>query len=111
MFEWLLALMPVTHVAPPPKDYYIGVVAAEVGYVTVIPDAPVTKPLVDTKDCKKCNGTGRIRTGDDQHWTDCPDCEPKDDTGFTPADKPRASMELQVKPLPPVPPTRASSTN
>lgn len=104
MIEWLLALLPVTHVEPPKKDY-VGVVAAEVAYIALLPDPPVTKPLVDTKDCKRCNGTGRIRTGDDINWTDCPDCEPKTSRSkeMMPADMPAASMELQVKPLPPVP--------
>jgi len=103
MLEWILALAPVTHAEPPKKDY-IGVVAAEAAYVALLPDSPVNKPLIDTKDCKRCNGTGRIRTGDDINWTDCPDCEPKDGAlkGGVKETGPLPSMRLQVKPLPPV---------
>lgn len=105
MFEWLLALAPVTYAEPPKKDY-IGMVAAEVAYAALLPDSPVNKPLVDTKDCARCNRTGKIPTGDSNHpWTDCPDCEPKNgdkvklqSSGLNPA------MRLQAKPLPPVKP-------
>lgn len=72
MFDWLLFLVPPA--APPQRDY-VGLVAAEVAYASL--DAPdIEKPKVPTKDCKTCNGTGRVRTGDDQGWTKCPDCEP-----------------------------------
>jgi hypothetical protein len=99
MFEWLLFAAPVTYAEPPKKDY-VGVVAAEVAYAALLPDPQVVKPLVDTKDCTKCNGRGKIRTGDDQGWTDCPDCEPKE--GAIKESGPLPSMRLQVKPLPPV---------
>jgi hypothetical protein len=99
MFDWLVLLAPVQHVETPKKDY-IGVVAAEAAYAGMLPDAPVVKPLVDTKDCKRCNGVGKIRTGDDQGWTDCPDCEKKN--GEMKDAGPMPSMKLQVKPLPPV---------
>lgn len=102
MFEWFLALVPVTHAEPPKKDF-VGVVAAEVAYAAMLPDTPVTKPLVDTKDCDRCNRTGKIPTGDSNHpWTDCPDCEPK--TGLPKLnmkdDGPHPAMKLQLKPLP-----------
>ncbi len=104
MFEWLLALAPVTHVEPPKKDF-VGVVAAEVAYAALLPDTPVVKPLIDTKDCARCNRTGKIPTGDSNHpWTDCPDCEPK--TGAPAGEMkntgPKPSMRLQAHPLPPV---------
>jgi hypothetical protein len=103
MFEWLMLFFPVTYAEPPKKDY-IGMVAAEVAYSALLPDAPVVKPLVDTKDCKRCGGTGKIRTGDTISWTDCPDCEPKDGApkGNVKESAPLPSMKLQVKPLPPV---------
>ena len=103
MFEWFMLFFPVTYAEPPKKDY-IGVVAAEVAYAALLPDAPVIKPLVDTKDCKRCNGAGKIRTGDTISWTDCPDCEPKD--GDAKSDIKESTtlpaMKLQVKPLPPI---------
>lgn len=100
MFDWLLLLTtPVNAHATPPKDYYVGVVAAEVAYASLLPDTPVVKPLVDTKDCTRCNGTGKISTGDHNHpWTDCPDCEPKE--GLIKESAPLPTMKLQVKPLP-----------
>jgi hypothetical protein len=103
MFEWILLAAPVIYATPPQKDY-VGVVAAEAAYASLLPNTPVIKPLVDTKDCKRCNGEGRIRTGDGHAWTDCPDCEPKDGTlKNTTKEAPLApSMKLQVKPLPPV---------
>jgi hypothetical protein len=103
MFEWLLALAPVTYAEPPKKDY-IGMVAAEVAYAALLPDSPVTKPLVDTKDCTRCKGSGKIPTGDSNHpWTDCPDCEPKTgDKVKLQSNGPNPAMRLQVKPLPPV---------
>lgn len=103
MFDWLLVFMPmVPHAQPPQKDY-IGVAAAEVAYVALLPDTPVKKPLVDTKDCKTCNGVGRVRTGDNQGWTDCPDCETKNgNSGSVKTPGPLPSMRLQVQPLPPV---------
>jgi len=104
MIEWLLALLPVTHAEPPKKDF-VGVVATEAAYASLLPDTPVTKPIVDTKDCKRCNGTGKIPTGDSNHpWTDCPDCEPNtgDTSGEMKNTGPRPSMRLQANPLPPV---------
>jgi hypothetical protein len=72
----------------------------------MLPAAPVVKPLVDTKDCTRCNGVGKVRTGDGQGWTDCPECEPKE--GGMKEAGPMPSMKLQVKPLPPVPPAKSS---
>jgi hypothetical protein len=77
MFDWLFYLLaPVMPDAAPQKDY-IGVVAAEAAYAALLPDKEVApKPLVDPKDCNRCNGTGRVRTGDGQGWMKCPDCQP-----------------------------------
>lgn len=102
MFEWVMLAAPVNAHATPKKDYYVGVVAAEVGYASLLPDTAPVKPLVDTKDCTRCNKTGRIPTGDRNNpWTDCPDCETKE--GKMKDAGPLPSMKLQVKPLPSIP--------
>jgi hypothetical protein len=104
MFDWLLALTATT--TAPAKNDFVGVIAANAAYAALAPDAAPVKPLVDTKDCKRCNGTGKIPTGDSNYpWTDCPDCESKPganvlemkDAGLNPA------MRLQSQPLPPAP--------
>jgi ribosomal protein L37AE/L43A len=106
MFDWLLALLPAAQPALPPQKDYVGVLAAETAYVSMAAEKPEEKPLIDTKDCKRCNGLGKIRTGDDINWTDCPDCEPKTEAGdMTPATT-APSMRLQAQPLPPVPTSR-----
>jgi hypothetical protein len=102
MFEWLLALATTNE---PPRQDFVGALAVDAAYASLAPDTAPTKPLVDTKDCKRCNGSGKIPTGDSNHpWTDCPDCEPK--TGDTIMKMqeagPNPAMRLQVKPLPPV---------
>lgn len=79
MFKWLITLLvflfPVNQGA---NQDYVGRIAAEAAYSALLPDAPTpAKPKVPTKDCKTCNGTGRVRSGDDQGWTKCPDCEGK----------------------------------
>lgn len=73
MFEWLFFLLPTAE--PPHKDY-IGAISAEVAYVSVQPKKPITPKPINPADCKTCKGTGRVRTGDDQNWTKCPDCQP-----------------------------------
>jgi hypothetical protein len=94
MFDWLFYLLtPVMSDAPPQKDY-IGLVAAEAAYAALLPDKEV-KPRVDPKDCKTCNGTGRVRSGDDQGWTKCPTCQPM-------------SAAFSLAPLPTVPETPAA---
>lgn len=83
MFKWLLTLVAAILSALTPhgttatKKDYVGLVAAEAAYSALLPDSAPTKPKVPTKDCTTCNGTGRVRTGDDQSWTKCPDCEGK----------------------------------
>jgi hypothetical protein len=77
MFDWLFVLLsPVVPYAEtvPQKDY-IGLVAAEAAYSALLPESAPVKPKVPTKDCKTCNGTGRVRSGDNISWTKCPDCE------------------------------------
>ena len=81
MFEWLFILLaPVLPDAATQKDY-IGVVAAEAGYAALVPAEKVVKPKVPTKDCKTCDGLGKVRTGDGHSWTKCPDCDPNLDGG------------------------------
>lgn len=84
MFEWLLILLfpaaPVMSNAAPPKDY-IGVVACEAAYASLLParvePAPAPKPLIDPANCPKCKGTKRVPTGDSNNpWTKCPVCQP-----------------------------------
>lgn len=80
MWNFLLWLLSLISPAPavPPVDY-VGAVAADVAYASMAPAAAPTKPKVPRSECKTCDGTGKVRTGDDQGWTKCPDCEP--DTG------------------------------
>lgn len=77
MFKWLAALLvlllPFGRVN---TSDYVGQVAAEAAYSAMLPTSGPAKPKVPTKDCTTCNGTGRVRTGDDNHpWTKCPDCD------------------------------------
>lgn len=68
MFDWLLAF---TTTAAPPKQDFVGVLAVEAAYASLAPDVAPVKPLIDTKDCDRCNRTGKIPTGDSNHpWTD-----------------------------------------
>ena len=82
---WLLSLLGLLTNAPTTQKDYVGVVAAEAAYASLL-DSGTTPEAVTPekkkgpqKDCKTCNGTGRVRSGDKQGWTKCPDCEP--DTG------------------------------
>lgn len=77
MWKWLLTLLaflfPANHT---PNADYVGEIAAHVAYADLLPAAKPVKPKVPTKDCTTCNGTGRVRTGDDNNpWTRCPDCD------------------------------------
>ena len=81
MWEFILSLLSLVDPTVTPKDY-IGPVAAEAAYSAAMPTKQPVKPKVPTSECKTCNGTGRVRTGDDQGWTKCPDCEP--DISLTP---------------------------
>lgn len=73
--EWLLALLFGAAPAAAVPDYTADV-AAEAAYASLLPDTAPVKPKVKTEDCTTCNATGRVRTGDGQGWTKCPDCEP-----------------------------------
>lgn len=97
MFEPLLLLVAQAAPANVPKNYYIGVVAAETAYVAMQPDKAVDT-RIDQKDCKVCNGTGRVRSGDDQGWTKCTNCKPPSENIGAPNVPP--SMRLQARPLP-----------
>lgn len=61
---------------PATQKDYIAVAASEAAYSALLPYKAPVKPKVPTKDCTTCNGTGRVRTGDLQGWTKCPDCDP-----------------------------------
>jgi hypothetical protein len=92
--EWLLALLFGAGAASADQTTdYVGPVAAEAAYAAMQVDTnPAPKPKVDTKDCTTCKGTGRVRTGDDQGWTKCPDCEDK-----SAAQLPRAEVQSSNK--------------
>lgn len=76
MLKWLFALLAFLFPASQVSEHdYVGRIAAEAAYSSLLPTAAPSKPKVPTKDCTTCNGTGRVRTGDDQGWTKCPDCE------------------------------------
>ncbi len=93
MFEWLLWLLSLLAgpAVPVPQDY-IPAVAAEAAYSAMRPADVVVKPKPDTKDCKTCNATGRVRTGDGQGWTKCPDCESRG--GMLPTDAPKSKLTV-----------------
>lgn len=82
MLQWLLLLfftpasMGAADVQTPP-EYYVGVVAAEAAYTTLLPNTPdKPKPQPIDPNCPTCKGTGRVRSGDDLAWTKCPTCQP-----------------------------------
>jgi len=83
MVKWLLLAIAALfgwgapHVVTPKKDY-VGVVAAEAAYASLVREtAPVKpNPPVDPKNCSTCGGTGKVKTGDGQGWTKCPTCQP-----------------------------------
>lgn len=74
MWKWLLSLILALSVSTPTPPDYVGTMAVEAGYASLLPARLTPKP-VNTADCKTCKGTGRVRTGDDQNWTKCPDCQ------------------------------------
>lgn len=84
MFEWLLwlffvpASMGAADVQTPP-EHYVGLVAAEAAYTTLLPRAPEPdKPPVRPIDpnCPTCKGKGKVPSGDGQGWSNCPTCQP-----------------------------------
>lgn len=76
MYEWLLYFLALLTPNTVPQKDYVGEIAAEAAYSALLSDKEPVKPLVDPKDCKKCNGTGRVRSGDGLGWEKCPDCQP-----------------------------------
>jgi hypothetical protein len=74
--EWLFALL--FGAQPVPVKDYTGYVAAEAAYsaamLTAEPEMPDDRKV--NPDCKTCNGTGRVRSGDGQGWSKCPACFP-----------------------------------
>lgn len=82
--DWLFALL---FAAPVPPPDYVGQVAAEAAYSamlqTAAPEEDDTRPV--NPDCKTCNGTGRVRSGDGQGWSKCPECFPLTRTMEKPA--------------------------
>lgn len=89
MFEWLFLFFSAgtAHVEPPKQDL-VGVVAAEAAYTALLPSAAPVKPKVPTKDCKTCNGTGKVQSGDKLNWSKCPDCDPDLGAVKTPKSEP-----------------------
>jgi len=83
MIEWILMLFSFGPADATQEDY-IGMLAAEAAYAAVAVDAAPVKPKIPTKDCTKCDGTGKVRTGDGLSWMPCPDCDPDLD-GDSPA--------------------------
>jgi hypothetical protein len=99
MFKWLLVLAAFfgwgsAHVTPPQRDY-IGMVAAEAAYASLLRETSPVKPnpLVDPKNCPTCNGTGKVKTGDGHSWTKCPTCQP-----MTSPTKPTLPLTVPPKP-------------
>lgn len=90
--DWLVALLfGAGAAAVPPAPDYVGPVAAEVAYAALQVDtSPPVKPKVPRSECKTCGATGRVRSGDGQGWTKCPDCEPPPEAVPQP---PRAEMQ------------------
>lgn len=101
MYDWLLYLLtPLMTDAAPQKDY-VGMVAAEAAYAALLPDKEPVKPLVDPKDCKTCNGLGRVRSGDGQGWEKCPDCQPAEEAAAFRVAPLAGSSEVVTAPKPP----------
>lgn len=76
MYNWLIALLLFFGFGAAVVNHdYVGDIAAEAAYASLLPSKPGVK-RVNPADCKTCGGTGRVRTGDDQGWTKCPDCQP-----------------------------------
>ncbi|NDD52614.1 hypothetical protein EBZ39_01830 [bacterium] len=90
MWNWLVAFFTalfslVPHATTQPHKNRVPVVAAEAAYSALIPETTPVKPKVPRSKCTTCGGTGRVRSGDGQGWTECPDCE---DDGGTPSSTP-----------------------
>lgn len=101
MFEWFFLLFAPILPMTPPADY-VGQVAAEAAYAALLPDNVVKPDTPPDPNCKTCEGTGRVRSGDGQGWTKCPTCQPlalKSAPPFHPAplpDVPQAPAGVKV---------------
>ena len=77
-----------------PQEYYIGVVAAEAAYTTLLPSTP-DKPAPKPGDpCPNCNGTGKL--GDGTVMKTCPDCKGGGRV------LPPQTLQLREMPVPPL---------
>lgn len=82
-FLMLISSQPQKHLevqdAQSDATYYVGVVAAEAAYTTLLPNTPdKPKPApspVDPANCPTCKGVGKVPSGDGQGWTKCPTCK------------------------------------
>jgi len=77
MFEWVVAIV----LTPELIAARTGHAAAELAYTT-LSEGPATPeptpgpaPRPIDPNCGTCRGTGKVRTGDGQHWTKCPTCQ------------------------------------
>lgn len=73
------AFLTPTSYADAPQTDYIGVVAAEAAYSAALPgSAPVAPKKPVDPNCKTCDGTGKVRSGDGLGWSPCPTCQAED---------------------------------
>lgn len=99
MYEWLLYFLtpvaPVMANAAPPEDY-VGVVAVEAAYASLLPARVEPKPEPGPRpvdpNCGTCKGTGRVKSGDGQGWTKCPACQA---SAALPAEAPAAAEPMK----------------
>lgn len=50
---------------------YIAIIATQAAIIAQMEEAkPSPKPPL--QNCPKCKGTGKVKTGDNQNWTNCP---------------------------------------
>jgi hypothetical protein len=50
---------------------YIAIIATQAAIIAQMEEAkPTPKPPLPN--CPQCKGTGKVRTGDNQNWTNCP---------------------------------------
>ena len=80
MFEWIFLLFTpaVPYAAPAPTEDFVGVVAAEAAYTTLLPSAPnpdTPAPQPIDPNCPTCKGKGKVPSGDGHEWTKCPTCQ------------------------------------
>lgn len=80
MYEWLLSIWSVfTPLAgADTQQDYVGVLAAEAAYASLIPAKEVTPDRPIDPNCGTCKGTGKVPSGDGQGWTKCPTCQAGD---------------------------------